>query len=269
MNQYRRRQPPKRNQRQRFNIAQISPRLLKLATVLSVGLVVSGGFLGVRAWLSNPQNLPISQIDIQGELKFIKDAELRAVINKYAQTNLYLLDTEALEADLETQSWVRAVTLRKSWPNQLTVVVEEQRPVAFWGHERLMNQFGELFAGDLPSMKGVFPTLYSPEEKGREMAERFLQMRTWLHGMPLEIAELTEDASGAWRIKFKNGPEVLVGNEDQERRIARFKVGFQQELVSKLSNVRRVDLRYTNGFAVEWKQTPLSLREAVGVSRRS
>ena len=51
--------------------------------------------------------------------------------------------------------------------------------------------------------------------------------------------------------------------------IARFKVGFQRELASKLCNVRRIDLRYTNGFAVEWRQTPLGLRDSAGESRRS
>lgn len=96
-------------------------------------MVVLGGVLAGRTMLNNPKNLPISQIDVQGDLKFIKDEEMRKVIEKYTQTNLYLLDAEALEVDLETQPWVRSVTLRKSWPDRLIVVVEEQRPLAFWG----------------------------------------------------------------------------------------------------------------------------------------
>ena len=96
-----------------------------------------------------------------------------------------------------------------------------------------------------------------------------MQVRDWLAGLSLEIAELTEDDSGAWRIKIKQGPEILVGNEDQQRRLERFKVGFQQALKARLNNIQRVDLRYTNGFAVEWKQPQVSQQTVVGDDRRS
>jgi cell division protein FtsQ len=258
-----RRQPAK-SIRPRFSLADVSPRLLKLVAAVALVLVLLGSTWVVRALLNNPENLAISQIDIQGERKFIKDKDLSAVIDKYSRTNLYLLDADALEADLETLPWVRAITLRKAWPRQLIIDVEEQRPVAFWGRERLMNQYGELFVAELPSMKGIFPTLYSPEDKGREMGERYIQIKGWLKDLPLEISELTEDDSGSWRMKIKEGPEVLIGSEDQERRLERFRVGFQRELANKLVNVRRVDLRYTNGFAVEWKQSPLGSRDSAG-----
>lgn len=258
-----RRQPVK-STRPRFSLADVSPRLLKLVAAVALVLVLLGSTWVVRTLLNNPENLAISQIDVQGERKFIKDKDLSAVIDKYSRTNLYLLDADALEADLETLPWVRAITLHKAWPRQLIIDVEEQRPVAFWGRERLMNQYGELFVAELPSMKGIFPTLYSPEDKGREMGERYIQIKGWLKDLPLEISELTEDDSGSWRMKIKEGPEVLIGSEDQERRLERFRVGFQRELANKLVNVRRVDLRYTNGFAVEWKQSPLGSRDSAG-----
>jgi cell division protein FtsQ len=262
----RRRQPMKRS-RKGFDFARIPPGILRLGGVLALALVVLGGVLGGLAMLNDPENLPISQIDIQGELKYIKDEELRAVIDKYTHTNLYLLDVDALEADLETQPWVRAITIRKSWPDQLIVVVEEQYPYAFWGKDRLMNKYGELFTAELPAMRGILPTLYSPEDKGREMAESFKKLHQALADLPLEISEFSEDESGAWRMKIKEGPEVLIGNDDQDRRLLRFKVGFQRELVHKLGNVRRVDLRYTNGFAVEWKQSPIGSRDTTDASR--
>lgn len=240
---------------QSWNLAQIPARVWKLGILLALIVVLLGGGLVFKSMLNNPENFTISRVDVQGERKFIKDEELKSIIAKYTKTNLYLLDTAALEADLKALPWVRNVILRKTWPDTLVIEVEEQQPVAFWGRERLMNPWGEIFAAELPSMRGVLPVLYSPEDKGREMGERYVQIKTWLKGLPLEIAELTEDESGTWRMKIKGGPEIIIGNEDQERRIARFKVGFQRELVNKLAHVRRIDLRYTNGFAVEWKQS--------------
>jgi len=258
--------PPRRKtakpNRASFRLAEVSPVLLKLIAVLVAGVILLAGSLGMRAMLNNPENLSISRIDLQGERKFIKDTELQAVTDKYQQTNLYLLDADVLETELKALPWVREVSLRKAWPDRLIVGIEEQHPVAFWGRERLMNKYGELFSADLSSIRGLLPTLYSPEDKGREIAERYLQVKEWLKGLPLEISELTEDVSGSWRLKIKDGPEVMIGSEDQERRIQRFRVGFQQELAKKLDNIRRVDLRYTNGFAVEWKKSPVGSRES-------
>lgn len=261
--------PRHSNKQPRFRMdwRQVSPRALQWAAVVAVVMVLLGGVLGVRAVLNNPEKLPISQIDIQGSLKFIKDEELRKIIGKYTNTNLYLLDAEALEVDLETHPWVRRIGLRKAWPSRLVVIVEEQVPLAHWGKDRIMNQFGELFTAELPG--AGLPTLYSPEDKGREMAQRFMTISGWLQGLPVELSELSEDANGEWRLKLKGGTEILLGNDQQERRMTRFKVGFQKELASKLGNVRRIDLRYTNGFAVEWKQSPLSLQDSAGGSRRS
>lgn len=233
----------------------LSPRFLRWAAWGALAAVLLGGYVTLKLMLNNPENFSISRVDVQGERKYLKDEELAVIIDKYKNTNLYLLDTAALETELETLPWVRAVLLRKAWPDTLVVEVEEQRPVAFWGKERLMNQYGELFVSELPAMRGIFPTLYSPEDKGREMAERYVQIKKWLDGLPIEIAELTEDEVGTWRMKIKGGPEVVIGTEDQEQRLLRFKVGFQRELAGKLASIRRIDLRYTNGFAVEWKQT--------------
>lgn len=259
----------KRTPRQAWTLPTITPAMLRLATLLASLMVVIGGILGARAVLNNPENMPISQIDIQGKLEYIKDTDIRKIIDKYTHTNLYLLDAEALETELELQPWIRSVSLRKVWPAQLIVNVEEQHPVAFWGSDRLMNQYGDLFTAELSSMRGILPLLYSPENKGREMGERYIQVRDWLKGLSLEIAELTEDENGTWRIKIKDGPEVIVGNDDQQRRIQRFKVGVQKALANQLSKIRRVDLRYTNGFAVEWKQTPVSALSMVSSVRRS
>ncbi|WMP18522.1 cell division protein FtsQ/DivIB [Thiothrix lacustris] len=258
-----RRQTAHKRSQPGFHLADIPPGLLKLIAAFIVALMLLAGVLGGRAMLNNPENLSISRIDLQGDRKFIKDVDLQAVIDKYKQTNLYLLDTDTLRADIETLPWIRSVTLRKAWPDHLIIGIEEQHPVAFWGRERLMNQYGELFVAELPSMRGVFPTLYSPQDNGREMAERYLEVKEWLKGLPLELSELTEDESGSWRIKIKDGPEVMIGSEDQARRMQRFRVGFQQELAKKLSNVRRVDLRYTNGFAVEWKKSPVGSRDSM------
>jgi cell division protein FtsQ len=47
---------------------------------------------------------------------------------------------------------------------------------------------------------------------------------------------------------------VKIGREYQEKRLRRFMVGYDHSLKNVVNDVKTVDLRYTNGFAVKWKK---------------
>jgi len=63
-----------------------------------------------------------------------------------------------------------------------------------------------------------------------------------------EIAALTLDPRGAWRLTLADGRELLLGREQLAFRLRRF-IGVHAEL-ARLDDVRRVDLRYPNGLAL-------------------
>ncbi|HPY38977.1 MAG TPA: FtsQ-type POTRA domain-containing protein [Thiolinea sp.] len=234
-------------------LPELSPSMARWLSMLALLMVVGGGILWVRAWIGDPSNLTIQKVEWQGDFQYLKQAELEAIAQPFTQTNLYLLDTDALEQALESNPWVRGASLRKVWPNQLVVEVETQFPVAFWGDDKLLNQFGEIYAGTLPEKQGVFPIIYSPQANGRVMGERYVQLTKMLSGLNLEIIELSEDERGSWRMKVRHGPEIIIGRKEQEKRVQRFRVGYLQGLKDRLGEIDQIDLRYTNGFAVEWK----------------
>ena len=196
---------------------------------------------------------PISKVEIKGDLKYVSRDNLQNVIKHYVNTNLYLLDDRGLESELEAIPWVRNVSLQKSWPQTLIINVEEHQAVAYWGKNQLLDQYGEIFNGSLPEKRKDFPVLYSPEDKGHEMGERYIQVLKWLKGVPMKVVSLTEDARGSWVIGFEDGLILNVGKKEQEKRLRRFVVGYQKALKKQIGEISLVDLRYTNGFAVEWK----------------
>ena len=175
------------------------------------------------------------------------------MLEQYVRTNLYQLDDTNLERDLESIPWVKDVSLRKSWPQELVIHVKEHHPIAYWGESQLLDQHGEVFDGVLPEKREDFPMLYSPENKGQEMGGRYLQVLKWLKDVPLKIVSLTEDARGSWVVGFDNGLLVNIGLEHQDKRLERFVVGYKKVLSKQIEKISQVDLRYTNGFSVEWK----------------
>jgi cell division protein FtsQ len=79
--------------------------------------------------------------------------------------NFFTVDLGATRAVFESVPWVRRALVQREFPNRLKVVLQEHKPVAFWGAEgdaRLVNNFGEVFeanqgdveAEDLPVLNG-------------------------------------------------------------------------------------------------------------------
>jgi len=218
-------------------------------------------------WIQSPENLTITSIEVSGDFKVLDKSQLGPVIEPFTKTNLYLLDAKALETAIENHPWVNSASMTKVWPDKLMVKIYEQKPVAYWGEDKMLADNGEIIDATLKDKKGLLPILYSPSEKGRNMATSFLQIRRWMQGFPLKIVEFKKDSRGSWKIKLENGITLKIGRDQQEKRLRRFMVGYQQSLANVMTQIRSVDLRYTNGFAVQWKKG-LSADSVFDASRR-
>lgn len=242
-----RRNQPRTPLRERFSLPWKSIAL----TVLVIAPIVV--VVGTYQWIQDPQNLTITSVEVKGDLNILDKEQLQPVIEPFTKTNLYLLDEKSLETAIENNPWVHSASMTKVWPDKLIVKIHEQRPVAFWGDKEMLAENGEIIKASLPKEKGNLPLLYSPSDKGRNMATGFLKIRKWMKDFPIKMVEFKEDARGSWQIKLQNGMTVKIGREYQEKRLRRFMVGFDQSLKQVINDVKTVDLRYTNGFAVKWK----------------
>lgn len=228
--------------------------------VILPALAVFGGY----QWLKNPQHMTIKTVEVAGDLKILNKEMLEPIIADFVKTNLFLLDSDALEAAVEDNEWVYSASLTKIWPDKLIVKIHEQQPVAFWGDKAMLSKQGAIIKTTLKDKQGVLPTLYSPESKGRNMASGFLQIREWMKDFPVRLVEFREDARGSWQIKLENDLLVKIGRNNHEKRIMRFMVGYRQKLISVVNRIDTVDLRYPNGFAVKWKKLGKTAEKKAG-----
>ena len=206
----------------------------------------------LQNWIKRSENLQIKSVEVQGDFEHLDKATLQPIIGPFVKTNLYLLDKKSLEEEIEFNPWVYSASLTSMWPNKLVVKIHEQNPIAFWGNEGMVNEFGEVIEVDLPLQKNKLPTLYSPFDKGREMVESYVKIRQWMKDFPIDIVEFKEDTRGSWVLKLANGIKVKVGRQEHKRRLRRFIVGYNNQLVGQVKKIETIDLRYTNGFAVKW-----------------
>lgn len=227
------------------NWTRVSAALLMLAPLLLVA--------AAYVWVQRPENLTIKSVEVTGDLKYLNQDSLQPIIEPFVATNLFSLESKDLETELEFNAWVYSASLTKLWPDRLRITIHEERPIAFWGENSMLNEFGEIIDAKLEEKEGKLPVLFSPEDNGRGMVENYLKVQKWTKDFPIQILEFREDSRGSWQLKLANGLTVNIGRVQQERRIRRFVVGYKRELMNKISKIHTVDLRYTNGFAVKWK----------------
>src|SRR5690606_31253608 len=89
---------------------------------------------------------PIARIGVQGELSYVSQQAIQERIEPYASASFFSVDLEAMRLELEAMPWIARAEVRRVWPDQVTIRLVEQLPIARWGEEALLNNQGRAFA---------------------------------------------------------------------------------------------------------------------------
>jgi cell division protein FtsQ len=136
----------------------------------------------------------------------------------------------------------------------LIVRVEEQQAVARWAAGGLLSRRGELFEPEDSKAWTQLPLLRGPTDTERTVAEKYREMIDMLTPLGLKVSHLTMDERRAWNLRLSNGLQMVLGRDDTHLRLLRFVRVYADVLKPRLEAIDGVDLRYTNGFAVRWRE---------------
>jgi cell division protein FtsQ len=78
--------------------------------------------------------------------------------------------------------------------------------------------------------------------------------RAALASTGLGIAELVLDERRSWRLTLDNNLRLRLGRRQVQARLGRFGRVYHSFIKPQLGRIESVDLRYTNGFSVAWKE---------------
>ncbi|MDF1528912.1 MAG: cell division protein FtsQ/DivIB [Sedimenticola sp.] len=225
---------------------------LKWVSALTVLVVVGGSVAWGVTLLRDPAVLPLKIVRIDGDFKNLNRRTLEQAVSQAIVGNFFTVDLDRVRAEALKLAWVDQVTVRRIWPGTLNMWVEEQKPLARWGSNQLVNARGAVFTPEAASLKSDLPWLDGPEEQAVEVVERFKQMGSRLAPLDLAIARIVMDGRGAWTVEFTQGVELKLGNKDTEGRVTRFVQLYPRLEQNDVRKVKRVDMRYANGVAVLW-----------------
>jgi cell division protein FtsQ len=209
--------------------------------------VIITGFV----WMMKPATLPIKQVHIEGKFLRLDTDRLQELVTYKVRGGFFNIDVAAIRNALVALPWVNDVSVHRIWPDGLRVIVNEQIAVVRWNETGLLNEQGHNFSPEKESFPQDLPLLEGPEESQKLLLERFNLLKQ-TYG--LSVVRLHLNERRAWEFELENGLSVVLGRKDFESRVERFVSVVMNNLGEKSSQAREIDMRYTNGFAVRWKQ---------------
>ncbi|MCL7715614.1 cell division protein FtsQ/DivIB [Stenotrophomonas mori] len=227
--------------------------LLAIALVASPVVALLNGWVGAERW-------PLTRLRVQGEFKRVPGEDLQKALLPYARAGFFAVRLQDAQHAVERLPWVESAQVRKQWPDVLEVRVVEHQPFARWGKDRLLSEQGRLFATPKGLEDAPLPELDGPDSKTAEVVELYNHARALFAPAGVDVRRVAMDARGSWSLALDNGTEVMVGRDDARSRLGRF-VRVLPQLIRTQVPIERADLRYTNGFTLNWGTPPPAAKQ--------
>ncbi len=221
--------------------------------------------------LLRPDAFPVRHIRISGQLSHVKPEVIQQAVLPHARGNFFTVNIDRLERVATTLPWIYKATVRREWPRTMHVRVQEQQPIARWGESGWLNRDGEIV--QLPLVPGMerMALLTGPAGTSRDVAQRYRQWGSILATSGMRIKSLTLSERRAWQLQVRLPPrvsavavttestwddgailDIVIGKHDIDARVTRFARALAAAPGPQWLHAQRVDLRYPNGFSVQW-----------------
>ncbi|WP_343627581.1 cell division protein FtsQ/DivIB [Roseateles sp.] len=239
-----------------------------VAGLLLAGVVLTALAAGAL-WLARQPQLAIRAITVEGDVSRNSSASLRANALPRLSGSFVTMNLQKAKAAFEAVPWVRHATVRRVWPLQLQVTLEEHRPAAYWETKaenadadsdavvdtRLVNSFGEVFEANLGDVEDEdLPTLAGPGKSSAAMLSMWRQLDPMTHRKLDEgVSRLDLSGRGSWKATLEKGAVVELGRGSEAEVVARygqFIANIPQITTRYQTSLVSADLRHENGYAV-------------------
>ena len=194
---------------------------------------------------------PIKNVTSSELINVNKDDISKAVKYLYSKS-FFDIDLNHLKNKLEKIEWVRKINVRRSYPNEIIIDIEEHTPILIWNNKMYINKYGEKF--NASKIDKSIPILISDESRINEVFAYFKLFNEKLSSRKLDfkITKIMENEIRSLAISLSSGINIQLGSKDVNNKIPLFFEIYKSLNTRDLNKIRYIDMRYTNGFSVGW-----------------
>ncbi|WP_075182225.1 cell division protein FtsQ [Pantoea sp. 1.19] len=232
-----------------------------LFLLMVLGTLVWGGWT-VLKWMNDASRLPLSRLVVTGDLHYTSKNDIRQAILSLGSPGTFMTqDVNVIQQQIERLPWIKQVSVRKQWPDELKIHLVEYVPVARWNDLHMVDADGKSFS--VPTRyigKGQLPMLYGPEGTEKDVLSGYRAMDQVLAAAKMKLKMASMTARRSWQLVLSDDVRLELGRNEDMKRLKRFIELYpvlQQQAIAENKRIGYVDLRYDSGAAVGWAAAPL------------
>ncbi|MEI8663691.1 FtsQ-type POTRA domain-containing protein, partial [Xenorhabdus bovienii] len=121
--------------------------------LMVIGTIIWGGWMTLD-WMKDSSRLPLSKLVLTGERHYTTNDDVRQAILSLGTPGTFMTqDVNVIQENIEQLPWIRQVTVRKQWPDELKIHLVEYVPYARWNDTQMLDAEGRVFS--LPMERSI------------------------------------------------------------------------------------------------------------------
>ena len=225
----------------------------KFFFILSIAILI-GIYLNIKNIDDRNIYFPIKNISIESIIINInKDDVFEKSKNYLDSKSFFNFKINILKKEIEEVPWVKSADIRRVYPGEIKIYIEEHIPIAIWNNESYMNNIGDIFF--INNIKKNLPILISNQSGNKIMFEYFSLLLKYIsdENFDIKIKKIEENDIRSLSAYLSSGIIVKFGSKDIRGKIRTFIKVYKTLNTSDLEKIRYIDMRYSNGFSIGWK----------------
>lgn len=240
------------------------PADVKLLNSISAFLFFIFGFiimLGIFTWyiLLSPINL--SKIVVRGDIMHHSASTFRSVVISNIKGNFYTISLNNTRLAFESLPWIRTALVKRVFPDQIEVYLQEHKPIAIWGQrndDKMIDAEGVIF--DSSENDGEYeklPQFMGPDAQSNLILKMYQELNTVLTPLQVKLTKIELSPRGSWMVMLESGAQLELGRGSMDvirERVTLFAgtVGMATTNLNKnVMALQYADLRHANGYALK------------------
>jgi cell division protein FtsQ len=220
--------------------------------ILLLGICATG-VIYLPHWLDA---WPVRHVEVRGVAGEQKQQQLSAsFVDLLAGKNFFTVSLDSLRKRAGKLDWVASADVSRSWPDTLIVTIQERVPVAVWNDKQLVSNNGTVFTAIGQYDTSKLPHLFGSQQNVEQVMSYYHSISQALAGSGLKVEQIMVDTRLTARLTLDNGLLVVVDRDGFAFKLRRFAELYRSVLAKTGRQIKRVDLRYASGVAVQFAGT--------------
>ncbi len=225
-----------------------------LASTALYGLVLGGQATTLVGHATAMVGLKVHEVRIKGQLEASERDIIRSLDLKN-HASMIMFDAAAARQRIQSMPWVEEVSIRKTYPGSVDIVIKERKPLALWQSGKvvsILDPEGRIITG-LEGNK--FASLVLLVGDGADLeGPAFLQTLSNFTIVESRVRAAVLVAGRRWNLVLDNGLEVKLPESNIELALSRMAtLQSDNELFDR--DIQTIDLRIPGRMAVRLPET--------------